>query len=105
MSTVAVSALRQRMIEDMTARQLGRHSQRSHSAGNGSISPIPAITTPLSSAPLYRLPSHAARLISLARARMLRRTRRCNGIFPATRQYGQSSNGNASGCPPTRRVI
>ena len=30
MSTVAVSALRQRMIEDMTARQLGAHSQRSH---------------------------------------------------------------------------
>jgi hypothetical protein len=30
MSTVAVSALRQRMIEDMTARQLGPHSQRSH---------------------------------------------------------------------------
>ena len=30
MSTVAVSTLRQRMIEDMTARQLGPHSQRSH---------------------------------------------------------------------------
>jgi integrase/recombinase XerD len=30
MSTVAVSALRHRMIEDMTARQLGPHSHRSH---------------------------------------------------------------------------
>jgi hypothetical protein len=30
MSTVAVSALRQRMVEDMTARQRGPHSQRSH---------------------------------------------------------------------------
>jgi len=30
MSTDTSSKLRQRMIEDMTARKLGRHSQRSH---------------------------------------------------------------------------
>jgi site-specific recombinase XerD len=30
MGTEAISPLRQRMIEDMAARQLGRHSQRSH---------------------------------------------------------------------------
>ena len=30
MSTDAVSPLRQRMIEDMNARKLGRHTQRSH---------------------------------------------------------------------------
>src|SRR5450432_2805921 len=30
MSTVVVSPLRQRMIEDMNARKLGAHSQRSH---------------------------------------------------------------------------
>ena len=30
MDTEAISPLRQRMIEDMAARQLGRHSQRSH---------------------------------------------------------------------------
>ena len=30
MGTQAISPLRQRMIEDMAARQLGRHSQRSH---------------------------------------------------------------------------
>ncbi|SRR6266545_4543730 len=30
MSTVTVSPLRQRMIEDMNARKLGAHSQRSH---------------------------------------------------------------------------
>src|SRR5450631_3437256 len=30
MSTDTASKLRQRMIEDMTARKLGRHSQRSH---------------------------------------------------------------------------
>jgi hypothetical protein len=30
MGTDAISPLRQRMIEDMAARQLGRHSQRSH---------------------------------------------------------------------------
>jgi integrase/recombinase XerD len=30
MTTETVSPLRQRMIEDMTSRQLGRHSQRSH---------------------------------------------------------------------------
>ena len=30
MSTDSVSPLRQRMIEDMTARKLGAHSQRSH---------------------------------------------------------------------------
>src|SRR4051812_2391841 len=30
MSTAAVSPLRQRMIEDMNARKLGAHSQRSH---------------------------------------------------------------------------
>ena len=30
MSTDAISPLRQRMIEDMSARKLGAHSQRSH---------------------------------------------------------------------------
>jgi hypothetical protein len=30
MSTEVVSPLRQRMIEDMNARKLGAHSQRSH---------------------------------------------------------------------------
>ena len=30
MSTIAISPLRQRMIEDMNARKLGPHSQRSH---------------------------------------------------------------------------
>ena len=30
MTTDAITPLRQRMIEDMTARQLGSHSQRSH---------------------------------------------------------------------------
>src|SRR6202049_4882116 len=30
MSTEAISPLRQRMIEDMTSRQLGAHTQRSH---------------------------------------------------------------------------
>src|SRR5947208_11720391 len=30
MSTITISPLRQRMIEDMTARKLGAHSQRSH---------------------------------------------------------------------------
>ena len=30
MSTDAVTPLRQRMIEDMNARKLGAHSQRSH---------------------------------------------------------------------------
>jgi hypothetical protein len=30
MSTDAVSPLRQRMIEDMNARKLGTHTQRSH---------------------------------------------------------------------------
>src|ERR1700726_3547525 len=30
MSTAPISPLRQRMIEDMTSRQLGAHSQRSH---------------------------------------------------------------------------
>ena len=30
MSTVTVTPLRQRMIEDMNARKLGAHSQRSH---------------------------------------------------------------------------
>ena len=30
MSTNAISPLRQRMIEDMNARKLGAHSQRSH---------------------------------------------------------------------------
>jgi hypothetical protein len=30
MSTEIVSPLRQRMIEDMSARKLGAHSQRSH---------------------------------------------------------------------------
>ena len=30
MSTEVVSSLRQRMIEDMNARRLGAHSQRSH---------------------------------------------------------------------------
>ena len=32
MSTKTVSPLRQRMIEDMNARKLGPHSQRSHIA-------------------------------------------------------------------------
>ena len=30
MTTKAITPLRQRMIEDMNARKLGRHSQRSH---------------------------------------------------------------------------
>jgi integrase/recombinase XerD len=30
MTTSTISPLRQRMIEDMSARKLGRHSQRSH---------------------------------------------------------------------------
>jgi hypothetical protein len=30
MSTTTISPLRQRMIEDMTARKFGPHSQRSH---------------------------------------------------------------------------
>jgi len=30
MTTEAITPLRQRMIEDMTARKLGKHSQRSH---------------------------------------------------------------------------
>jgi hypothetical protein len=30
MSTLTITPLRQRMIEDMSARKLGRHSQRSH---------------------------------------------------------------------------
>jgi hypothetical protein len=30
MTTEAITPLRQRMIEDMSARKLGKHSQRSH---------------------------------------------------------------------------